>query len=122
MTVVRYLVGAGRVDWRPTEFGDCNLNQVFIVRRPAAAVVVKQALPYLRIVGDAWLLPLRRSFFEYQALSEEARHVPHLVPKPYHFDEPAAAMVMEYLTPHIILRKGFIRGTVYTKLAGHIAE
>ena len=55
-------------------------------------MIVKQALPYLRIVGDAWLLPLRRSFFEYQALSEEARQVPHLVPKPYHFDEPAAAM------------------------------
>jgi 5-methylthioribose kinase len=85
-------------------------------------VVVKQALPYLKIVGDAWLLPLRRSFFEYEALCEEARHVPHLVPKPYHFDEPAAAMVMEYLTPHIILRKGFIRGTVYPKLASHIAE
>jgi 5-methylthioribose kinase len=85
-------------------------------------VVVKQALPYLKIVGDAWLLPLRRSFFEYEALCEEARHVPHLVPKPYHFDEPAAAIEMEYLTPHIILRKGFIRGTVYPKLASHIAE
>jgi 5-methylthioribose kinase len=85
-------------------------------------VVVKQALPYLKIVGDAWLLPLRRSFFEYEALCEEARHVPHLVSKPYHFDEPAAAMVMEYLTPHIILRKGFIRGIVYPKLASHIAE
>jgi len=120
--VVRELLGSGRVDWQANEVGDGNLNQVFIVRGPAAAVVVKQALPYLRIVGDAWLLPLRRSFFEYQALSEEARHVPHLVPKPYHFDEPAAAMVMEYLTPHIILRKGFIRGTVYPKLAGHIAE
>jgi 5-methylthioribose kinase len=119
---VRELLGADRTDWQANEVGDGNLNQVFIVRGPAAAVVVKQALPYLRIVGDTWLLPLRRSFFEYQALSEEARQVPHLVPKPYHFDEPAAAMVMEYLTPHIILRKGFIRGTVYPKLASHIAE
>jgi 5-methylthioribose kinase len=119
---VRELLGSDRVDWQANEVGDGNLNQVFIVRGPATAVIVKQALPYLRIVGDAWLLPLRRSFFEYQALSEEARQVPHLVPKPYHFDEPAAAMVMEYLTPHIILRKGFIRGTVYPKLASHIAE
>jgi 5-methylthioribose kinase len=119
---VRELLGGNRSNWQASEVGDGNLNQVFIVRGSAQAVVVKQALPYLRIVGDAWLLPLRRSFFEFQALCEEARHVPHLVPKPYHFDETAAAMVMEYLTPHIILRKGFIRGTVYPKLASHIAE
>jgi 5-methylthioribose kinase len=78
--VVRELLGSGRVDCQANEVGDGNLNQVFIVRGPAAAVVVKQALPYLRIVGDAWLLPLRRSFFEYQALSEEARHPRTLYP------------------------------------------
>jgi 5-methylthioribose kinase len=120
--VMHELLGSNRSNWQAKEVGDGNLNQVFIVRGPAAAVVVKQALPYLKIVGDAWLLPLRRTFFEYQALCEEARHVPNLVPKPYHFDEAAAAMVMEYLAPHIILRKGFIRGTVYPKLASHIAE
>jgi len=122
IAVVHELLGSNRSNWQAKEVGDGNLNQVFIVRGPAAAVVVKQALPYLKIVGDAWLLPLRRSFFEYQALCEEARHVPNLVPKPYHFDEAAAAMAMEYLAPHIILRKGFIRGTVYPKLAGHIAQ
>jgi 5-methylthioribose kinase len=116
------LLGSDRTVWRANEVGDGNLNQVFIVRGSGQAVIVKQALPYLRIVGDAWLLPLRRSFFEYEALCEEVRHVPHLVPKPYHFDDVAAAIVMEYLSPHIILRKGFIRGIVYRKLAGHIAE
>jgi 5-methylthioribose kinase len=120
--VVRELLGSDPSTWQAGEVGDGNLNQVFIVRGSGQAVVVKQALPYLRIVGDAWLLPLRRSFFEYQALSEEARHVPHLVPKLYHFDESAAAMVMEYLAPHIILRKGFIRGIVYPELATDIAE
>jgi len=120
--IVRELLHADCTRWHAREVGDGNLNQVFIVRGPRETVVVKQALPYLKIVGDAWLLPLRRSFFEYQALSEEAAHVPHLVPRPYHFDETAAAMVMEYLTPHIILRKGFIRGIVYPKLAAHIGE
>ena len=33
-----------------------------------------------------------------------------------------AAIVMEYLSPHIILRKGFIRGIVYPKLADDLAE
>jgi 5-methylthioribose kinase len=119
---VRELLGHDRTAWRANEVGDGNLNQVFIVRGSGQPVIVKQALPYLRIVGDTWLLPLRRSFFEHEALCEEARHVPHLVPKPYHFDETAAAIVMEYLTPHIILRKGFNRAIVYPKLSGHIAE
>jgi 5-methylthioribose kinase len=47
--------------------------------------------------------------------------VPAHVPKVFHFDEPLALTVMAYLTPHIILRKGLIRGTVYPRLADHMA-
>ena len=43
----------GRPDqWRVSEVGDGNLNLVFIVKGPAGAVVVKQALPYVRLVGE----------------------------------------------------------------------
>jgi 5-methylthioribose kinase len=31
------------------------------------SVIVKQALPYVRLVGDSWPLPLKRAFFEYHA-------------------------------------------------------
>ena len=38
---------------------------------PRAHVVVKQALPYVRCVGESWPLTLERAYFEYQALTEE---------------------------------------------------
>lgn len=108
--------------WTVEEVGDGNLNLVFIVRGPAGAVIAKQALPYVRLVGDSWPLPLSRSYYEHMALTEQTKHVPKLVPKIYHYDRNLALIVMEYLTPHIIMRKGLIRGIEYPRFAGHIAE
>jgi 5-methylthioribose kinase len=114
-------LGGKAAAWKVREVGDGNLNLVFIVEGPHGGVVVKQALPYLRLVGESWPLPLRRSFFEHQALTTQARAAPQHVPKVFHFDETLALTVMAYLNPHIILRKGLIRGIVYPKLADHMA-
>jgi 5-methylthioribose kinase len=108
--------------WRVREVGDGNLNLVFIVTGPEGAVVVKQALPYLRCVGEGWPLTLDRAWFEYEALVEEARHARKRVPAVYHFDRKMALLVMEYLTPHIILRKGLIAGKVFPLMARHVGE
>jgi 5-methylthioribose kinase len=116
------LLGSDRSQWTAREVGDGNLNAVYIVEGGAGSLIVKQALPYLRLVGDAWPLPLERSYFEYLALTEAAAHAGHLVPRIYHFDRQMAAIVMEYLSPHIILRKGFIRGIIYPQLADDLAE
>ena len=62
--------------WQVTEVGDGNLNLVFIVRGAAGAAIVKQALPYVRLVGESWPLPLNRSFFEYHALIRQAARDP----------------------------------------------
>jgi 5-methylthioribose kinase len=113
----------GRPDqWRVSEVGDGNLNLVFIVKGPAGAVVVKQALPYVRLVGDSWPLPLDRSFFESQALLTEDECAPGLAPKVILFDKAQALVVMEYLTPHVIMRKGLIDGVKYPRFAETIAE
>jgi 5-methylthioribose kinase len=114
-------LGGKPADWKVREVGDGNLNLVFVVEGPRNGVVLKQALPYVRLVGESWPLPVRRAFFEHQALSAQAAVVPAHVPKVFHFDEPLALTVMAYLTPHIILRKGLIRGTVYPRLADHMA-
>jgi 5-methylthioribose kinase len=114
-------LGGSPAAWRVREVGDGNLNLVFVVEGPAAGVVVKQALPYLRLVGDSWPLPLRRAFFESRALSAQRAVAPAHVPELFHFDETLALTVMAYLHPHIILRKGLIRGTVYPRLAEHVA-
>ncbi|WP_119270937.1 S-methyl-5-thioribose kinase [Taklimakanibacter deserti] len=119
---VKELLGGEPAGWTVEEVGDGNLNLVFIVRSPKTAVVVKQALPYVRLVGDSWPLPLSRSYYEHMALVEQGKHAPKLVPKVYHFDRNLALIVMEYLSPHIIMRKGLIRGIEYPLFASHIAE
>ena len=119
---VRERLGGAPSGWRIREVGDGNLNLVFIVEGSSDGVVVKQALPYVRLVGDSWPLPLERSWFEYSALTEQARHAPRLTPEVFHFDRAQAMIVMEYLRPHVIMRKGLIRGIEYPRFAADVAE
>ena len=104
LTAVASAVGGAPDDWRVDEVGDGNLNLVFIVEGSKGSVVVKQALPYVRLVGDSWPLPLKRAYFEYNALIRQEAVSPGVVPEVRHFDEDQALIVMEHLTPHIILR------------------
>jgi 5-methylthioribose kinase len=111
-------IGTDSSRWKVAEVGDGNLNLVFIVTGDKAAAIVKQALPYVRLVGESWPLPLKRSFFEYHALTrQEARAGAGTVPAIYHFDEAQALIVMEYLTPHVILRRALIEGRMPPKIA-----
>jgi 5-methylthioribose kinase len=110
LTALAKRIGKDSAQWTVREVGDGNLNLVFIVDGPAGSAVVKQALPYVRLVGESWPLPLKRSFFEYHALTRQAARDPGRVPEIFHFDEDQAIIVMEYLTPHVILRRAFIEG------------
>jgi 5-methylthioribose kinase len=115
------LLGGGPGDWRVREVGDGNLNLVFVVEGPRGGIVVKQALPYVRLVGEGWPLPLERSFFEHEALVEQARWAPAQVPRVHHHDPALACIVMELLTPHVIMRKGLIAGIRYPAFARDVA-
>ncbi len=106
--------------WSISEVGDGNLNLVFIVKGPKSGVAVKQALPYVRLVGESWPLPLSRSHYEYQALTHQARLAPGLVPAVLHHNEALALVAMELLEPHIILRKGLVAGTIYPRFVDDI--
>lgn len=107
--------------WSIAEVGDGNLNLVFIVKGPDGGVAVKQALPYVRLVGESWPLPLSRAHYEHMALSEQARLTGRLVPDILHYDERQALIVMELLEPHIIMRRGMIAATYYPKFAEDIS-
>lgn len=96
--------------WRAREVGDGNLNLVFVVEGERGALVVKQALPYLRLAGEGWPLPLRRSFFEAEALRRHAERDPGSVPSLVHADEVQALIAMEYLEGYLILRQSLIGG------------
>lgn len=108
--VLKAKIGADSSHWSVREVGDGNLNLVFIVTGDQGAAIVKQALPYVRLVGESWPLPLKRSFFEYHALTRQAARDPGMVPEIYVFDEAQALIVMEYMTPHVILRRALIDG------------
>ncbi|KUF09204.1 S-methyl-5-thioribose kinase [Pseudoponticoccus marisrubri] len=115
-------VGTDPAAWQVREVGDGNLNLVFIVEGPAGTVIVKQALPYVRLVGDSWPLPLYRAFYEYHALTRQAARDPGSVPQVFHFDAAQALIVMEYLSPHVILRRKLITGERVAGLAGFLGR
>lgn len=115
-------LGDGPAQWRITEVGDGNLNLVFIVEGPLGDVCVKQALPYVRLVGDSWPLPLERAFFEHEATVIQSRQVGGLVPAIYHYEPELFLIVMERLSPHVIMRRGMIDGTIYPGFVEHIVE
>ena len=114
-------LGGAPASWSISEVGDGNLNLVFIVKGAAGGVAVKQALPYVRLVGESWPLPLSRSHYEYLALTHQARLAPGLVPAVLHHNEALALVVMELIEPHIIMRKGLVAGTLYPRFVGDIA-
>jgi 5-methylthioribose kinase len=113
-------LGGAPASWSISEVGDGNLNLVFIVKGAAGGVAVKQALPYVRLVGESWPLPLSRSHYEYLALTHQAWLAPGLVPDVLHHNEALALVVMELLEPHIIMRKGLVAGTTYPRFVDDI--
>jgi len=119
---VRDILGAESARWQVSEVGDGNLNMVFVVAGAHGGVVVKQALPYLRLVGESWPLSLSRAHFEAMALRRQHEFAPGRVPRVYHFDETLAMIVMEYLHPHIIMRRGMIAGERYPLFVDHITD
>ncbi|KMW59558.1 5-methylthioribose kinase [Candidatus Rhodobacter oscarellae] len=69
----------------------------------------------MMMIPEAWsnnplMDPARRAFYEYHVLIRQAARDPGSVPEIYHFDETQALIVMEYLSPHVILRTKLIAG------------
>lgn len=106
------------------EVGDGNLNLVFIIEDTDNlnnSVVLKQALPYLRVAGDSWPLTRERMRFETQALLKHNELAPGLVPHVYDFDEEMSLVVMEYLREHEIMRKPLVERKKFPHFVDHIS-
>jgi 5-methylthioribose kinase len=106
------------------EVGDGNLNFVYFVSsraHPVRSIVVKQALPYVRLVGEGWPLTRHRADREAHALRRFAALCPRHVPMLLHVDSAQSLIAMEHLRSHIILRKGLINGVIYPQLAEHLS-
>lgn len=53
-------LGGSAKAWKIREVSDGNLTVVYIVTGPAGGVCVKQSLPYVRVAGEGWPMPLER--------------------------------------------------------------
>ena len=106
-----------------SEVGDGNLNLVFIVRNeanPAESVVLKQALPFLRVAGESWPLTRERMRYEIQALLKYNELAPGLVPAVYDHDDEMSIVVMEHLKTHEIMRKSLVARMHFPQFVDHI--
>lgn len=106
------------------EIGDGNLNYVYKIsslQNPELALILKQAVPYLRCVGEAFPLSRERMTYEIRALQNFYSIFPNFIPKIYHSSEDMSLVVMEFLANHIIMRKGLISKIEYKNFSEHIS-
>lgn len=106
------------------EVGDGNLNLVFKIfdSQGVSRIIVKQALPYVRCVGESWPLTLDRARLEAQTLVEHYKHAPQYTVNILHYDPELAVMVMEDLSDHRIWRSELIKNVYYPQAARQLGE
>ena len=115
-------IGVETRNWEVKEVGDGNLNLVFIVTGRKGIIVIKQALPYVRVVGESWPLTLDRAYFEYHALLRQEQRDEGIAPAVFYFDKAQAIIAMECLSGHKILRGMLIEGLIVQGLADTIGK
>jgi 5-methylthioribose kinase len=106
------------------EIGDGNLNYVFQITEAKSGkrIILKQALPYAKVVGESWPLTIKRAEIEAKALKKHGELALGLVPAVYAVDNDLAVTVMEDLSDLTIAREGLINGEAYPKLSQHIGS
>lgn len=107
-----------------SEIGDGNLNLVFRVTDSTSGqgIIIKQALPYAKVVGESWPLTLQRAKIEADALKLFGKIAPEYVPVVHYTDDVLAITVMDDLSHLLIARTGLIRGEKYPLLSKHLGE
>lgn len=107
-----------------SEIGDGNLNLVFRIKdsNSGQGIIIKQALPYAKVVGESWPLTLNRAKIEADALKIFGRLAPEYVPVVHYTDDVLAITVMDDLSHMSIARTGLIRGDKYPLLSKHLGE
>lgn len=104
------------------EFGDGNLNLVFRVENDkGTSLIVKQALPYARCVGESWPLTIDRARIEAEVLLAHRKLCPDHTVEVLHYDAKLAAILMEDLKNYRILRAELNAGKQFAHLAPQMA-
>lgn len=106
------------------EIGDGNVNYVYIIKStvdPTKALILKQAVPYLRCVGEEYPLSRERMSYEIRALQGFSATTPEHIPWLHYVDETMSLVIMQFLDQHLIMRQGMIEARTYPKFADHIS-
>jgi 5-methylthioribose kinase len=105
------------------EVGDGNLNLVFILKDKAGkGIVLKQALPYVRLVGPDWPMTPTRARIEAETSIIHASFAPDMVPEIYDFDEKRFIIAMKDLSDHRVWRGALNEGLRYEGVANTLGE
>lgn len=116
------LIDLTRIE-RVQEVGDGNLNLVFIIEdQHGQGVVLKQALPYVRLVGPDWPMTPDRARHEAEATQSHWSVAPGAVPQIYHFDPDRYIVAMEYLSDHLVWRTALNEGQVIDGIASAMGD
>lgn len=105
------------------EIGDGNLNLVFIAKDASGrGVVLKQALPYVRMTGEGWPMTPERSRFEIQSLEAHGALVPELVVKVLDQEPGRFIFAMEDLSNHRVWRGALNEGQIHNGVASEVGR
>ncbi len=104
-----------------SEIGDGNLNFVYIIKSAKKSFILKQAVPFLRCVGEEYPLSRIRMTFEIEALRIEKEICPSFVPEIYYDSKDMSLVVMQNLDSHKILRGEMINRETFPLLSKHIS-
>lgn len=101
------------------EVGDGNLNLVFVVRGDSArpGIVLKQALPYVRLVGESWPLTVERAAAEAMAYETYTVFAGELVPAWYGYDPASHVLALEDLSDLSVWRTALNAGEAHAEAA-----
>ena len=104
-----------------SEIGDGNLNFVYTVSNADKTLIIKQAVPYLRCVGEEYPLDRNRMIIEIEALKKEKELAPAFVPDIYYDSYEMSLVAMQNLNRHKILRGEMIKREIFPFLSEHIS-
>ena len=105
------------------EVGDGNLNLVFIIKdKSGKGIVLKQALPYVRLVGPSWPMSPDRARIEFETTKAHAAAAPDLVPVIYFYDPKRYIIAMEDLSDHRVWRGALNDGEFHYGSAKAVGE
>jgi 5-methylthioribose kinase len=86
-----------------------NMNRVFVARGPLGSLAVKQAPPWVQVVGPEWPVDPSRIASEARTYERLAARVPESIPTIVAFDDSRFVLVMEDLSDLDVLRDALVQ-------------